>query len=47
MDLCGSGKGLVAGTCKHGNKPSGSINVKKFLDQLSLTNFSRRTAPWS
>jgi hypothetical protein len=28
----GSEHGLVAGSCEHGNEPSGSINDKEFLD---------------
>jgi hypothetical protein len=27
---------LVAGSCEHGNEPSGSINDEEFLDQLSV-----------
>jgi hypothetical protein len=26
---------IVAGSCEHGNEPSGSIKGKEFLDQLS------------
>jgi hypothetical protein len=31
----GSGKGPVAGSCKHGNEPSDSIKCREFLDWLS------------
>jgi len=35
LNLSGSGYGPVAGSCEHGNEPSGSINCGKFLEQLS------------
>jgi hypothetical protein len=28
-------EGPVAGSCEHGNEPSGSIEVREFLDYLS------------
>jgi hypothetical protein len=28
----GSGQGQVAGSCEHGNEPSGSIKYGEFLD---------------
>jgi hypothetical protein len=31
MDSSGSGKRPVAGSCEHGNEPSGSIKGKEFL----------------
>ena len=31
LDRCGSGQGLLAGTCECGNEPLGSINCGKFL----------------
>ena len=34
LDLAGSGKGQVAGTCDSGNKLSGSIKSVEFLDWL-------------
>ena len=32
----------LAGTCKCGNEPSGSIKYGELLDQLRLVSFSRR-----
>jgi len=32
LDQAGLGKGQVAGTCKRGNEPSGSIKCGEFLD---------------
>jgi hypothetical protein len=32
LDLSGSGQGSVAGSCAHGNEPSGSIKDREFLD---------------
>jgi hypothetical protein len=34
LDRAGSGHGQAAGTCKRGNKPSGSIKCGEFLDWL-------------
>jgi hypothetical protein len=31
LDASGSGQGPVAGSCIHGNEPSGSINGGEFL----------------
>jgi hypothetical protein len=31
----GSGQGPVARSCEHGNKPSGSIKGREFLDCMS------------
>jgi hypothetical protein len=35
LDSPGSGQSPVAGSCEHGNGPSGSIQGGEFLDQLS------------
>jgi hypothetical protein len=35
LDSSGSGQGLVAGSCKHGNEPSWCIKSREFLDLLS------------
>jgi hypothetical protein len=35
LDSCRSSQGPVAGFCKHGNEPSGSIKRTEFLSQLS------------
>ena len=32
LDLCGSGNGQVAGICKGGNEPLGSMKCGEFLD---------------
>jgi hypothetical protein len=32
LDASGSGQGSVAGSCEHGNEPSGTIKGGKFLD---------------
>jgi hypothetical protein len=32
LDSSGSGQGQVAGSCKHGNDPLGSIKYGEFLD---------------
>jgi len=32
LDSSGSGQGPAAGSCQHGNEPSGSIKGKEFLD---------------
>jgi hypothetical protein len=32
----------VEGSCEHGNEPSGSINVGKFLSGCAAGGFSRR-----
>lgn len=32
LDSSGSGKGLVTGSCKHGDKTSGSIKYGKFVN---------------
>ena len=32
LDLAGSGRGQVAGTCECGNEPSGPIQCRDFLD---------------
>ena len=34
MDLAGSGKGQLAGTCDCGKEPSGSIKCGEFLNYL-------------
>jgi hypothetical protein len=31
-DSSGSGQGLLAGSCDHGNEPLGSIKDREFLD---------------
>jgi hypothetical protein len=45
LDLYHSGQGPVAGTYKHGSKPSSSIKGEKFRYQLRLptVSLSRRT----
>jgi hypothetical protein len=38
----------VAGSCEHGNEPSGSIKSGEFLDNLSILLTSQEeSAPWS
>jgi len=32
VDASGSGKGIVAGSCEHGNEPSGSIKGGGLFD---------------
>jgi hypothetical protein len=32
LDSSGSGEGPVAGSCEHGNEPSGSIKGGEFFD---------------
>jgi hypothetical protein len=32
LDSCGTRQGQVAGSCEHGNGPSGSVKVREFLD---------------
>jgi hypothetical protein len=32
LDSSGSGQGQAAGSCEHGNDPSGSIKGREFLD---------------
>jgi len=32
LDSSGSGQELVAGSCEHGNEPSGSMKGGEFLD---------------
>jgi hypothetical protein len=32
LDLSGSGQGQVAGSCEHGNEPSGSVRDRSFLE---------------
>jgi len=47
LNLSGSGKGSVAGSCKHSNEPSGSIKgqfVDKVSDYLLL---KKHSFPWS
>jgi hypothetical protein len=34
LDSCGLGNRTVAGSYQHGNKSSGSIKCRKFLDKL-------------
>jgi hypothetical protein len=34
LDLSGSGKGQVLGTCECGNEPSGSVKRGEFFDYL-------------
>jgi hypothetical protein len=44
----GSGWVPVAGTCEHGNEPSGSIKGEEFLDQQSDYYFLKKGfASWS
>jgi hypothetical protein len=35
LEASSSRQGAVAGTCEHGNKPSGSIKGGEFLDSFS------------
>jgi hypothetical protein len=35
MDLSGSGRGPVAGSCEHGNETASAIKGGEFLDQLN------------
>jgi hypothetical protein len=35
LNLFGSGYGLILGSCKYGNEPSGSIKGGGFLNELS------------
>jgi len=38
----------VAGTCKHGNEPSGSIKCGEFLDYLRTSELLKKDcAPWN
>jgi hypothetical protein len=38
----------VAGSCEHGNEPSGSIKGGEFLDQLSDCQLLKKdSAPWN
>jgi hypothetical protein len=32
LDASGSGQGLGAGPCEHGNEPMGSVKSREFLD---------------
>jgi hypothetical protein len=41
-DACGSGWGLVVGSCIHDSKPLGFIKGRGFLDCVTLS-FSRRS----
>jgi hypothetical protein len=43
LDWLGSGYGQVAGSCKQGNEPSGSINCRVFLDWLRTGQVLGRT----
>jgi len=40
LDSTGSGYGAVGGSCEHSNEPSSSIQLVKFLDQLSDCHLS-------
>jgi hypothetical protein len=44
MDPCGSGKGIVAGSCEEVNEPSVSVKDKEFLTSWATVRFSRKTA---
>jgi hypothetical protein len=35
-------QGPVKGSCEHGNEPSGSKNVRKFLSSCTTGGFSRK-----
>jgi hypothetical protein len=35
----------MEGCCEHGNEPSGSINIGKFLRNCTTGGFSRRAQP--
>jgi hypothetical protein len=43
VDASGSGYGLVAGSCQHGNEPSGSIKSGSCFASSVTISFSRRT----
>jgi hypothetical protein len=32
LDSCSTGYSAVAGSCEHGNEPSGSVKGEEFLD---------------
>jgi hypothetical protein len=38
LDSCGSGYRPVAGSCEHGNEPSGSIKGREFLSFSNNTS---------
>jgi hypothetical protein len=40
LDKSGSGQGLVAGSCEHGDESSSSMKCGRFLDQLSILSAS-------
>jgi hypothetical protein len=40
LDLCDSGQGSVAGSCKRGNKPYVSIRSGEFLEQPRSMKFT-------
>jgi len=47
LDSSVSGNGPVAGCCVHGNKPSGSIKSREFLDYVSGYQLLKKdSAPW-
>jgi len=41
LESSGSGRGLVMGSCKHGNEPLGSITGSEFITSWETINFSR------
>jgi hypothetical protein len=48
LDSFGSRYGLVAGSCEHGDEPSGHIKGVEFLDQLSdCWLLEKDSARWS
>jgi hypothetical protein len=47
LDWCGSGWGLVDGSCEHGNKSSGSIKYRELLEWLHNWRFLKNgSALW-
>jgi hypothetical protein len=42
LDSTGSGKDPLAGSCEHGNKPSGFTGSKEFLDQMNVCQLPQK-----
>jgi hypothetical protein len=36
----------VAGSCEHGNEPSGSINGGEFLDKVTVKHVNNDSTAW-
>ena len=47
LDRSGSGQGQMAGTCKRGNEPSGSVSCGEFLDWKTHQVLKKDYAAWS